>query len=460
MARIPVDIVGDAYADEASGFANQETINLVPEVAERKGARTVSKLSRSDGLVSFGNVGTGTVRGMHVFDDVLYVVADTALYSVDSTGTETSLGTITGSGRVSITNNETQLVVATTTAGWAYTPGTSTFAQITDPQFTGASSLTYQDGYVIAVIPDSDQYAISALDDATSWAALDRKTCESATDGLKAAIADHGDLLCAGGSTIEVHKNTAELTFPYTRVTTIQRGIASSYSWAQTDNGFFFLGDDGVMYRLNQYQPARISTRPIEAAIEAEDRSTAFCFAYSRKGHSFVVLTFPGGKTWVYDAATGLWHRRKSFGVDRWRANAYAYAYSKHLVGDTTNGTAWELSDTTYAEGSDPLIAERKTGFMAADGQWVSMEEFEVVVNTGVGLTTGQGSAPLMDMAYSDDGGRTFSDFRQESLGPIGQYGYRVRFCGLGSFNQSRQAWIRVSDPVRVDLMGGFVELS
>jgi hypothetical protein len=189
-------------------------------------------------------------------------------------------------------------------------------------------------------------------------------------------------------------------------------------------------------------------------------QTSAFCFAYSRKGHSFVVLTFPGGKTWVYDAATGLWHRRKSFGVDRWRANAYAYAYSKHLVGDTTNGTAWELSDTTYAEGSDPLIAERKTGFMAADGQWVSMEEFEVVVNTGVGLTTGQGSAPLMDMAYSDDGGRTFSDFRQESLGPIGQYGYRVRFCGLGSFNQSRQAWIRVSDPVRVDLMGGFVELS
>lgn len=460
MARVPVDIVGDAYADEVSPFANQETINLVPEAAERNGTRKISKLSRTDGLVTFGAVGIGTVRGMRTFDSALYTVADTALYDVASDGTETSLGTITGSGRVSMTNNETQVVVATSTTGWTYTPGSSTFAQITDADFLGSLSLTYIDGYVVSVIPDSSDYQISTLDDATSWAAADRKTCESATDGLKAVIADHGDLLCAGGSTIEVHKNTGELTFPFSRLTTIERGIASSHSWAQTDNGFFFLGDDGVMYRLNQYLPARISTRPIESAIESEDRSEAFCFAYSRKGHSFVVLSFPNGKTWVYDAATGLWHRRKSFGVDRWRANAYAFAHSKHLVGDTANGTVWELSGTTYTEGSDPLVAERKTGFLSADGRWVSMEELEVIVNTGVGLNTGQGSSPLMDMAYSDDGGRTWSDFRQESLGPVGQYGYRVRYSGLGSFNQSRQAWLRVSDPVRVDIMGGFADLS
>lgn len=460
MARVPVPIVGDAYADDVSGFANQETINLVPEAAERKGTRTVSKLSRSPGLLSFGSVGTGTVRGMRTFDDVLYTAADTALYSVASDGTETSLGTITGSGRVPITNNETQLVVATSTTGWTYTPGSSTFAQITDADFPGALSLTYLDGYVIAVVPDSSDYAISALDDATSWAAADRKTCESATDGLKVVVADHGELLCCGGETIEVHKNTGALVFPFERLTTIQRGIASSHSWAQTDNGFFFLGDDGVFYRLNQYQPVRVSTRPIESAIEAETRTEAFCFSYARKGHSFVVLTFPSGKTWVYDAATNLWHRRKSFESNRWRANAYAYAYSKHLVGDTTSGTVWELHETTYTEGSDPLVAERKGDFIAADGQWVSMEEFEVIVNTGVGLTTGQGSAPVMDFAYSDDGGKTFGDFRQESLGPIGQYGYRVRFQGLGAFNQSRQPWIRVSDPVRLDIMGAYADLS
>lgn len=460
--RVPVEIIGDSYADDVSAFSVQETINLVPEVAERKGARSVSKLSRSPGLSSFGTIGTGTVRGMREFDGALYVVADTTLYSVASDGTETSLGTVTGSGRVSMTNNETQLVIVNGVAntGWTYTPSSSTFAAIADADFPGGDVLAYLDGYVIVNVPDSDDYAISNLDNATAWDAADVKTCESLTDGLRAPVADHGELLCLGARSIEVHKNTGALNFPFERLTTIERGVASPHAWAQTDNGFFFLGDDGVMYRLNQWTPVRISTRPIEQWIESETWSEAFCMAYSRKGHSFVILSFPNGKTYCYDTATGLWHRRKSFEMDRWRANCYAFAYNKHLVGDTTNGTVWEMSESTYAEGSDPLIAERKTQYINADGRYISMEEFEVLLNAGVGLATGQGSDPIMELCYSDDGGRSWGNWKQAGIGAIGDTGKRVRFHGLGAFNQSRAMWLRYSDPTRFDLFGAMADLS
>lgn len=462
--RAPVEILGDSYADDISSFSVQETINLVPERAERGGTRTLTKMSRRAGLKSFGTAGTGTLRGARRFKGVLYVVADTTLYSVASDATATALGTVTGSGRVSMTNNETQLVISNmagegATSGWTYTPASATFAQIASANFPGGV-LTYLDGYVIGTVPGTSDYGISALDDATSWSALDRKTCESATDGLLAVVADHGELLCLGESSIEVHHNTGNLTFPLERLTTIERGIASEFAWGQTDNGFFFLGDDGIMYRLNQWTPVRISTRPIEQWIEGETRSEAFSMAYSRKGHSFVFLSFPNGKTHAFDTSTGLWARWQSFGLERWRANCYVFAHGKHLIGDMTNGTIWELSETTYTEGSQPLVAERTSQYINANGEWVSMEEFEPLVDAGVGLTSGQGSDPLLLVSYTDDGGRTFSNPREGRIGRRGEYTNRVRYHGLGAFNQSRAMRLRYSEPTPFTLFGAMADMS
>lgn len=462
--RAPIEILGDSYADDVSAFSAQETINLVPERAERGGTRTLTKMTRRAGLATFGTAGTGTLRGARRFKGVLYVVADTMLYSVAADGTATALGTITGSGRVSLTNNETQLAISNmtgegATSGWTYTPGTATFAQIASANFPGGV-LTYLDGYVIGTVPGTSDYGISALDDATSWSALDRKTCESATDGLLAVVADHGELLCLGESSIEVHHNTGSLTFPLERLTTIERGIASEFAWGQTDNGFFFLGDDGIMYRLNQWTPVRISTRPVEQWVEGETRSEAFSMAYSRKGHSFVFLSFPNGKTYCFDTSTGLWARWRSFGMERWRANCYVNAYGKHLVGDMTNGTIWELSETTYTEGSQPLVAERTTQYVNANGEWVSMEEFEPLVDAGVGLTSGQGSDPVLLLSYSDDGGRTWSNPREGNIGRRGEYTNRVRYHGLGAFNQSRAMRLHYSEPTPFTLFGAMADMT
>lgn len=450
---MPLGIVGDAYADTVLPFAAQETINWVPEKAERTGTRTVTVLKTPDGLQSFGTIGTGTIRGNIVMAGVAYVVADTTLYSVASDGTETSLGTIEGGGRVGIAENGIQLVVVNGTKGWVYNKNTAVFAQITDPDFPGAVDCFFIGQYVVFVQADTDEWFISALADVTSYDALDFAAAETLTDYLKGGVALNNNIALFGATSIEVWQNTGAPDFPFERVTVVERGIAAPFAKALLDNTVFWLGNDGIAYKAVGYQPTRISTRPIEQAFAKETLSEAFCLGYEKGGHAFFVVSFPNGKTWVYDAAHGAWHRRKSFEMARWRANTYLFAYGKHLVGDFQSGNLWELRDDVYTEGSDPIVSERKTEYIHSNGAYGRVSELEVVMNAGQGLATGQGSAPLIDLCYSDDGGRNYTNWRQASMGAVGQYANRVRFFGLGRTRQ-RNFWLRVSDPVRRDILG------
>ncbi len=59
-------------------------------------------------------------------------------------------------------------------------------------------------------------------------------------------------------------------------------------------------------------------------------------------------------------------------------------------------------------------------------------------------------------ISYSDDGGRNWSNWRERSLGEVGEYAKRVRFWRLGRF-RNRIYRIRVSSPVKRDLLGAVV---
>lgn len=451
MARFALNLVGEAYADETQPWANQESINCELIQAETDGTRSRAKQAGTPGLLSFGTVGTGAIRGAIVFNEVAYFVADTMLYSVASNGTATALGTISGSGLVGIAENGNELIVVNGTDAWTY-DGT-TFAQVADADYPGSVDCCFIGQYIAHVqSTTSEQWFISGIGDATSYDALDFASAESVTDGLRGCLALSGDLWLFGGKSIEIWQNTGAADFPFERIQVIEKGIASTFAKAKLDNTIYWLGDNGMVYRAEGYGAKRVSTRPIEQAIADETRSEAFAFAYEDAGSAYFVLTFPNGKTWAYNVATGKWHRRKSFGMERWRANAYLFAYDKHLIGDTTSGTVWELDRQTYTEGSDPLVWERKAQYVHADGEYIRASELELEFDVGNGLNTGQGSAPVVDLCYSDDGGRTYTNWRQASLGTTGKYRARVRFHGLGRFRQ-RLFHIRISDPIPRTLM-------
>lgn len=63
-----------------------------------------------------------------------------------------------------------------------------------------------------------------------------------------------------------------------------------------------------------------------------------------------------------------------------------------------------------------------------------------------------------IEVCYSKDGGRNWSDWKQRSLGEVGDFMKRVKVNRLG---QGRQ-WvfsIRVTDPVRADLIAAAMQI-
>ena len=64
-----------------------------------------------------------------------------------------------------------------------------------------------------------------------------------------------------------------------------------------------------------------------------------------------------------------------------------------------------------------------------------------------------------VQLCYSDDGGQTWSNWRERSLGEVGEYEKRVRFHRLGSFRN--RVWrFRVSSPIQRDVITAVVLLS
>jgi hypothetical protein len=172
------------------------------------------------------------------------------------------------------------------------------------------------------------------------------------------------------------------------------------------------------------------------------------------------MITFPGVATWVYDASTGLWHQRSSYPNapdGPWRGNCYAYFDGKHLFGDYDNGKIYELDHELYTDNGYMMPAVRRGQEISSDRMNMFLREFELHIQSGVGLSTGQGSDPMIMLTYSKDGGHTWSAQKWRSMGKIGEYHKRVRWNRLGKA-RSFIPEITITDPVNRVILGAYLD--
>jgi hypothetical protein len=247
----------------------------------------------------------------------------------------------------------------------------------------------------------------------------------------------------------------------------IKTGIIGVAAICRADNSVFYLGHDKVVWRLNGYTPVRVSTHPIEFAI-AEFSIAADCIMWSQleEGHVFVWLQFPSGnKTLVYDVATGLWHRRAyrdpdTGALNRHRANCYLMFGNNPMVGDYENGNIYELDLDEYSDDGDELPAILVCSHIA-DGDnlhRVRHNSLTLDIETGVGLSTGQGSDPQIMLKWSDDAGHTWGTEVWRSMGAIGQTKTEVKWQPLG-IARDRVYWAEITDPVKRVFAGAALDV-
>jgi hypothetical protein len=458
-----ISIIGPSAQAKSRNVQSDRRVNLYAEQAEN---RTLSLYPRP-GLLTWVSIGTGPIRGQIAAGGYLWAVSGTELYRVTTGGTATLVGTVLGSGAVAMAENGTQIMIGCgASRGYVVTRATPAVAQITDPDFVGADWLDFLDGYFLFGLSTSAQFYGTALYDATSIDALDFASAEGSPGNIVTGIVDHRELMLFKALSMEGHRNTGAAGFPIERIegAFMEHGCAAGRSVVKIDNSVFFLGQDdkgqGMVWRIEGYSPSRISNHGIEEAISQwPDMSDAYAWAYQDKGHTYYVLSsVSGNQTWAYDCAAQQWTQwawrdPADNSQNRHRGANHAFFGGMHIVGDHTTGTLYQMTDTVATDDGDPISQIFEFQVPRKENKRIFMGRLELVCETGVGLTTGQGSDPQAMMQISRDGGHTWGNERWCSLGAIGRYLARVYWNRCG---QGRQLVVRivVTDPVPTAWIG------
>jgi len=361
------------------------------------GDMTIDQFATSS---AYSFTGGAAFRGMLPMNDVLYAVYGTTLYSINSGGTATSIGTIDGTAKVVMDTDGTQLVITTGTTGskiYVYTVAgglvTVTDADVTDT----ANSNAYLDLRFWFDQPNG-QFNSSAIDDATDFDALDFATAESFADDLTRVFAHNQMLYLFGERSIEVWRTSTGRP-PASRQAVIERGIAGVYAVDSTDDMIFFVDQDGRPNMLSgrQYQP--IFTPAIaEEWSEYTNKSSVIVSAYKYHQMTFVDFIFPT-VSWTYHVDSGKWSERDSNG-SVYKALGHAEVYGYLLAG--YNAKIYRLNESTYQDDGNNIVRQVNTGLVKPE--LIGTDARELTVD-GLWLTVTSTTTGAVTVGFARDGG-------------------------------------------------------
>lgn len=507
-------ILGSSYVARSVNAAAARMVNLFPE-AIPDGGKEAAFLQRCPGLLRVTTAGVGPIRGLWAYGGKLYAVSGGEFYTFTGVDyTPELLGSVGSVGPVSMADNGTQLFIATSGGdSYIWNAQTKVFGLITDPDFPGAVTVGFIDGYFVFNEPDSQKLWITSLYEGTQIDPLEFASAEGNPDGIVAVIVDHREVWVFGTQTVEVWYDNGNTDFPLERIQGAfnEIGLAAPFSLAKMDNRLFWLGADvrghGMVYVANGYTGTRISTHAVEWQIQAYgDLSDAIGYTYQQDGHSFYVLTFPKvndglGATWCYDVATQSWHERASWVNERFgrhRGNCQQAFKNDVFIGDAVSGRIFVYDQTVYSDDSEPqkwlrswralppnqnnlkrtahhsLQLDCETGVglggLAVPDQLLAAETLALLLTEdelhtlliAPGSGTPVGVDPLVMLRWSDDGGHTWSNEHWRSMGRVGQYSYRTLWRRLGMSVKLRDRVYEISgtDPVKIAIMGAELHLS
>src|SRR5690606_27209431 len=104
--------------------------------------------------------------------------------------------------------------------------------------------------------------------------------------------------------------------------------------------------DQRLVRRLDGYTPVILSTEAIAAAFREctqAEVSQAYAFTWEDAGHKVYYITVPGRFTFGYDAKTGEWHRRASFGLPHWAVSDVVFWNGRWYACDSRFPRLYEL---------------------------------------------------------------------------------------------------------------------
>ena len=421
---------------------------------------------RADGLELFKDTTEEYIRSnLILVDGLIFFVAGTQLYQLDRLGNLTDQGTVGGAGFCELAANnipDDSQVLVLNGNGQAYVFQPSVgLSIVSDVDFNPASYATVLNERFWLPKDGSNQFFASAVSDGTDYPSAAIATAESAPDNVVACMAHKGALWVLGENTSEYWQSVNDSTLPVRQVkgAVYQRGCAAVHSVRETGDAFCFLADDKTVMMVSGTQMQKISGLSFELEIKGDGSTRypgyskiddAYGFFVDGPTHKIYYLTFPTvGVTWGYDFSSGTWHKRESLNQDHWRPIGAVAAWGKVIVGDAFSGKLYYITPGFKTENGTRIDCKFTTPSLS----WrtdVTIPLIEVDMETGVGVTSGQGSDPQLLIRYSKDGGSSWTNKSDQPIGAKGDYRKRVPVRQFGRVVRNRDFIVefKITDPV------------
>lgn len=489
MERMP--LLGGAYQSRSLISGAQRCINLYPEKNDDPQAPVPVTHYPTPGLTLRGTPPmAGPCRCVYrATNGALYTVVRRKVYRVSATWVYTEIGTLNVDlpTLVSMADNGLAIVVVDgTSVGYAINMADDDFAQISDPNFYGATRANYVDTFFAFNTPGTIQWQISlplvTFDNLTAgvitpgnlypaFDPLDVAGKTGSADPIATLIVMKGNPWPIGTLTSEIWYNSGGADFAFARVPNalVEHGCIAPYSVWQTDTSVFWLAQDRegkalVLRGNSDYSVEIISTTGIAFILQnLSDLTDAIGFCYQQNGHAFYVLTFPtANRTFAVELVTKQWHELAwtdpvNGTLNRHRANCCCYANSLVLVGDWQNGNIYELDPSNFTDNGNPITRLRTIPHIVAKGQRLRMDLFMADLQGGTLTSDTPDVPPKVYLRVSTDRGGSYGNKVEGVFGAAGDYGQFPFWRNLG-YARDFVLELSWSEPINTALNGGFFE--
>ena len=371
--------IGPSNTAQAVTADADRTINCYEEPIKPGSGKSDAWLRKVPGLAVFSSLGgTGFATYMFQINGLVYACVGTSFFQIFVDGSNVNRGTIAFDPEIvpTMCSNGTaggQIFITSGLNGYIYDIDLGTLTLIADADFPQgqAQAGEFMDGYFIVLIQNTRRFQISALEDGTSWDALDFGERSEAADNLVAMKRNHREIWFLGNNTGEVWYDNGDADFPFAPIqgVFIEQGAIQTFSLQRIGNTVIWVSHDadgvGMVNMADGYTPTRVSTYALEnqQLSQLTGSGVIVAWTYQEVGHWFYLIHVDGEQTtWTYDLSTNRWHERASSvddATDPWvwtpnRPISHCYGFGRHLVGDRITGTIYDQSSNYFAQDLAP----------------------------------------------------------------------------------------------------------
>jgi hypothetical protein len=415
------------------------------------------------GMAAFKTVGSGPLRGVcqkdGLFDNASLMVSATSVWSLTAAGVTTQYsGTLAGSDLVDCDLGQDADLnsvgrFATGSALYKAQDGVVTQEDFPQAGGAGASSVCYHRQFWFATEAGTDQVFYLVPGDPV-WKPLSFVSAEYSPDPLVCVRSRGDQFLLMGFSTCEAWALTGSASpaiAPYGGLN-FDFGCRSRATAVNCKGSLIWVDNECNVRRWDGALASVVSGPGLTALIKAESADDLRAWTFSTDSHRFYVLTLGASSTWVYDlnGAGEQWTTFESPGAAYWRAHLGVAMGDTVIALDTVSTQVYRLDESLMDDAGSQWEMEA-TAFIDPQGRAIPCANIALLCDMGDAPATGQGSAPLVGMKFSDDQAKSFTPWLYRDLGVTGQPLPMPQWDGLGEIPAltGRILRLRSSDPGR-----------